>query len=441
MNYEETVAKLQSLRNHGSRFGIDRMRELDAALGAPSRAFPAIHVAGTNGKGSTCAMIEAVQRAHGRTTGLYTSPHLVRLGERVQINRRALSERAILAYCEELFPVAESQGRRDPELAPSFFEFMTAMAFLSFAREPVEVAVVEVGLGGRLDATNILEKPLVTVITSIGFDHMDLLGDTLGKIAAEKAGILKPGVPLALGLVPPEAEAVIRARAAQLGVVVHSVRERYRFSPEAGIDLPEPPETNLSGDHQRANAALALLACELASGALPFDEATARRALTRVDWSARWQTFELSDRRRLILDVAHNEEGARALESNLARLAREGAPIHAVVGVLGLDRAAPLLAGVARHAASITLVRPDNERACTLEELSACVPSGFPGTVRQGRLEEIFPSKGVCAHGEPGSVVVVAGSVYLAGEVLARFAEEKVCDEYARLQDRLPGRP
>lgn len=453
-----TLEKLQALRNHGSKFGVDRMRRLAQRLGYPERRVPAIHVAGTNGKGSTCAMIEAIQRAHGRTTGLYTSPHLVRLGERVQINRRPLSEKALLAYCEELFPWVEQMEAEDAELRPSFFELMTAMAFLSFAREPVDVAVVEVGLGGRLDATNVLENPLVTVITSIGLDHTDMLGDTLAKIAAEKAGILKPGAPLALGLVPPEAEAVIRARAAALGAPVYAVREIFKGlateSDEStpgfesvGKGLKDAPETNLAGGHQRANAALALLACELAAGragGLAFDETTARRALMKVDWSARWQSFALPENRRLILDVAHNEEGARALASNLAALADElqeaggvKSALHGVVGVLGLDRARPILEVVARHAASITLVRPDSERACSLDELRGCVPAAFTGPVRTADLARLFPAKGVCTLGAPGETVVVAGSVYLAGEVLARFAEEKVCDEYARLQDRV----
>lgn len=443
-----TLEKLQALRNHGSKFGVDRMRRLAALIGNPERRVPCIHVAGTNGKGSTCAMIEAIQRAHGLTTGLYTSPHLVRLGERVQINRRILPERALLAYCDELFPLVDRLEAEDAELRPSFFELMTAMAFLAFAREPTDVAVIETGLGGRLDATNILETPAVTVITSIGLDHTDMLGDTPAAIAGEKAGILKPGVPLALGLVPPEAEAVIRARAAALGVEVYAVSERFRFSvpgsrENAGAALPEAPATNLTGDHQRANAALALLACELAAraGRLPFHEATARRALTHVDWAGRWQRFELPEGRTLIVDVAHNEEGARALDNNLARLAPPPGTarprLHLVVGVLGLDRARPLLAVAARHADTLTLVRPDNERACSLEELAGCVPPDFRGTVATGTLAALFPAKGVCTLGAPDETVVVTGSVYLAGELFARFVEDKVCDEYARYQDKI----
>jgi len=430
-DYAATVAKLQTLRNHGSRFGVDRMRRLDAALGSPSERFPAVHVAGTNGKGSVCAMIEAVARAHGLTTGLYTSPHLVRLGERVQVNRRPLSEARIMGFADELFPVAATLEAEDPELAPSFFEFMTAMAFLSFARERVDLGVIETGLGGRLDATNIL-TPRVCAITSIGLDHTDMLGDTLEKIAGEKAGILKPGVPAVIGLVPPEAERVIRARAAAVGAPVVSVRDRF---PDGDY-----PETNLAGPHQRANAALATAVCELLAPAFRFDPATVRRALAHVDWAARWQVLPLNDGRRFILDVAHNEEGARALDANLAALtSATGRGPVVVTGVLGLDRAKPLLAVLAAYASELILVRPDQERACSYEDLAACVPPTFRGVVRRGDLATLFPGVGVCTAGGPADTVVATGSVYLAGEILSRMAAEKVCAEYATLQDRLPG--
>ena len=480
------LEKLQALRNHGSKFGVDRMRRLAALIGNPERKLAAIHVAGTNGKGSTCAMIEKIRRAHGDVTGMYTSPHLVRIGERVQINRRPMKDKALLAYCDELFPLVDRMEAEDPELRPSFFELMTAMAFLAFAREPVDTAVIEVGLGGRLDATNILEAPLVTVITSIGLDHTDMLGDTVEKIAAEKAGILKPGVPLALGLVPPAAEAVIRQIAGTVGAPVYAVREIYEGTTEntegtESLKTPSVnsatsvvkkalPATNLAGAHQRANAALALLACELAAkqsaqcgarsaqenkagishttrrtASMPYDEATARRALMSVDWAGRWQTFPLPDRRTLILDVAHNEEGARALASNLTSLhSHPTSPLsrlHVVIGVLGADRARPLLDAVARHADTITLVRPDNERACSLDELAALLPPGYAGRVTRAAVGEIFPATSVCTLGAPGDTVLVTGSVYLAGEVLSRFAEDVACDEYARYQDRIPRNP
>ena len=223
-DYAAVQDYLFSLKARGPKFGIDRMRGFAAALRHPEKAVPVIHVAGTNGKGSVSAMLEAILRAGGLRTGLYTSPHLVRLGERVQVDRRQLTPDEIVTYTAELRPVAERVSAEAPEDHPSFFEFMTAMAFLQFARQKCDVAVIEVGMGGRLDATNIV-NPEVAVITSIGLDHCEFLGDTLAKIAAEKAGIIKPGRPVVIGRLPAEAEAVIRDIAAERGAPVHAVRE------------------------------------------------------------------------------------------------------------------------------------------------------------------------------------------------------------------------
>ena len=178
---------LFGLKAKGMKFGIDRMRVLVEALGHPERSYPVIHVAGTNGKGSVAALLDAILHTAGWRTGLYTSPHLVKLGERVQVDRRLLGETEIVAYTNELRPVAERPALVSADDHPSFFEFMTAMAFLQFARRQVDVGIIEVGLGGRLDATNVV-RPEVAVITSIGFDHCDMLGDRLDLIAAEKAG-------------------------------------------------------------------------------------------------------------------------------------------------------------------------------------------------------------------------------------------------------------
>ncbi|MDR3229133.1 MAG: hypothetical protein LBT53_06960 [Puniceicoccales bacterium] len=190
------------MRSQGAKFGIGRMRLLAAALGNPERRVPAIHIAGSNGKGSVAAMLEQILRDAGLRTGLYTSPHLVRLGERVQVNRVPLSDAAVCDYAAELLPIAARLGDADPADRPSFFEFMTAVAFLEFWRRRVDVAIVETGLGGRLDATNIL-VPVVSVITSISLEHTEYLGSTLEEVAAEKGGIIKPQTPVALGLLPP----------------------------------------------------------------------------------------------------------------------------------------------------------------------------------------------------------------------------------------------
>jgi dihydrofolate synthase/folylpolyglutamate synthase len=418
MTPEETLRWLTGLRNLGSRLGVDRMRRLAARIGHPERAAPCFHVAGTNGKGSTCAMIEAIQRAHGRRTGLYTSPHLVAIGERIQVDRAPLADAAVVAHAEHLRPYYEAIRAEDPEDAPTFFELITAAALREFSARKVDVAVLETGLGGRLDATNVC-APEVCVITSIGLDHQEYLGPTLAAIAAEKAGILKPGVPCVVGDVPPEAEAVIVARARAVGAPLHFVRDRFA----AGL-----PETNLAGAHQRRNAGAALLACELAAR-LPIDETRARVALRSVEWAGRWQEFRLADGRRLIVDGSHNEEGIRAVAPLLAAL---NAPT-VIVGALGVERARPLVAAAAKAAGRLVLVRPDNERACSVEELAALVPAAFRGEVRRASVASLFPSPATCVA--DGEAIVVLGSLYLVGEVLARLRGQGLPDAW---QDRLP---
>ena len=410
---------LTGLRAGGSRLGTERMAELVRRLGLGPwlAATPTFHVAGTNGKGSTCAMIEAVQRAHGRRTGLATSPHLVSLGERARVDGVPLARGPLLARAEALRPAHAAIAAEAPDLAPTFFELMLALALLEFRERGCEVLVLETGLGGRLDATNVC-RPLVTALTSIGLDHQEFLGDTLAAIAREKAGILKPGAPLALGDLPPEAEAAVLARAAELGVAATRARDRFRG------DLPA---TNLEGAHQRVNAGTALLACELAGPVLPVDDALARRALLSVDWPARWQRLTLADGRRLVVDASHNEEGARALEPLLATLPRP----TVVVGATGDARAAPLLAVVARHASRILLTEPDSERATPVARLAELLPPGSPPAT-PARVAELFPSPGTCRA--PGDTVVVVGSLYLAGEVLARLRGET---HDGGLQDRL----
>lgn len=418
MTPAETLRWLTGLRNLGSRLGVDRMRLLAARLGDPERAAPCFHVAGTNGKGSTSAMIEAIQRAHDRRTGLYTSPHLIAIGERVQVDRVPLSDEAIVARAEALRPHYEAIRAADPEAAPTFFELITAVAFVEFAARQVEVTILETGLGGRLDATNIC-APEVCVITSIGLDHQEYLGPTLAAIAGEKAGILKPGVPCVVGDVPPEAEAVIVARAQAIGAPLAFVRDRFRD----GL-----PETSLPGEHQRRNAGAALLACELAAR-LPIGEAKAREALRSVEWAGRWQSHRLVDGRRLIVDGSHNEEGIRAIAPLLASLAEP----TIILGALGAERARPLVAVAASHAATLVLVRPDNERACPVEELAALVPADFKGSVRRALVAELFPSPATCTAA--GETIVVLGSLYLVGEVLARLRGHGLPDSW---QDRLP---
>lgn len=425
--YAAVTEYLYALKARGGKFGIDRMTALAAALGHPERTVPCIHVAGTNGKGSVTAMLDAILHAAGWLTGMYTSPHLVRLGERVQVDRRPLTEAEIVEYVGELRPVAERLGAANPDDHPSFFEFMTAMALLQFARRRCDIAVIEVGLGGRLDATNIV-VPEVSVITSIGLDHCEFLGERLEQIAAEKSGIIKPGRPVVMGRVPPEAEATIRRIAAERGSRLIAVAEHF------GEELAGYPHTNLEGDYQRWNAATATLVARELGARWRIDEAAITRGLTHVDWPGRWQRVRLAGR-LAILDASHNPEGAQVLASNLEHLAAEtGRKPIVITGVLGAVRARPLLETIARFAAEIHFVVPQQARACGYEELEALVPSGFPGRVVRATVAGLFPGPHTCTAGGPEDVVVVTGSIYLLGEIMARIEPDRGTGE-GRLQD------
>ncbi|MEX2044835.1 MAG: folylpolyglutamate synthase/dihydrofolate synthase family protein [Opitutus sp.] len=412
--YKAVLEHLFGLKVQGKKFGIDRMRVLAEELGHPEQAVPCIHVAGTNGKGSVAAMIDAILRGAGWRTGLYTSPHLVKPGERVQVDRRPLTDDEIVAYVAELRPIADRIAEADPDNRPGFFEFMTAMAFLQFQRTQCDIAAIEVGLGGRLDATNIV-MPGVSVITSIAMDHGEILGKDLEEIAGEKAGIIKEGRPVVIGRMPRAAEFRIRAVAAQRGSPAFSVGEEF------GEDITGCPRTNLEGDFQRWNAATATLAVRALDGRWRVTEEAIARGLAQVDWPGRWQRTQIGGR-LAILDASHNPEGAQALDANLSRLREETgrAPI-VITGALGEERARPLLATICRHALEVHLVVPNQPRACTHEELEALVPPDFSGRVMRGTVEGLFPAQGGCTAGGPGDVLVVTGSIYLLGEVMARL--------------------
>ena len=411
----EIHALLQGLKSPGVQLGLERMQRLLEGLGHPERATPAVHVAGTNGKGSVAAMVEAMLRRAGWRTGLYTSPHLVRLGERIQVDRVPVSQAQLTECIHEARAVVETLERAG-EARPTYFEFMTAVAWLHFRRARCDIAVIEVGMGGRLDATNVVD-PLVSVITSIGLDHTEFLGGTRAEIAREKAGIVKPGRPVVMGRVPAEAAKVIREVAATVGAPVVAVE---------AAQGSEYPTTSLAGDYQRLNAATASRVGKTLGERWRITDEVIADALQTVTWPARWES-RVIDGREVVIDAAHNEEGARALDANLTGLrAQSGQRPIVVIGVLGRDRAAALLQVAARHARELHLVVPQQRRACSHEELGALVPASFLGPVYRRALGEVFPAAGRCQVAAPVEVpVVVTGSIYLAGEVLWRLEPER----------------
>ena len=281
-DYPAVAEYLFGLKPRGSRLGIDRMRPFAVALGNPERELACIHIAGTNGKGSVAAMIESILRAAGWRVGLFTSPHLVHLGERVQINRQPLSEEQIVEHTRHLDDVADAVASEgNAEDRPSFFEFMVAMALLEFRRCQCDIAVIEVGLGGEFDATNIV-NPEVSIVTSIGLDHCEWLGETVEHIARAKAGIIKQNRPVVIGRLPPNAERVIRHVAAARSSRVISVREEF------GEMMEHYPSTNLAGGYQRLNAATASLAARAMGSSWRITPDAITGGLKMVSWAGRW---------------------------------------------------------------------------------------------------------------------------------------------------------
>jgi dihydrofolate synthase/folylpolyglutamate synthase len=389
-------AYLAGLQPLAMRFGLERMQRALDALGRPERAFPVLHVGGTNGKGSTCAMAAAALAAAGHEVGLYTSPHLVRFNERIQTRGAPIRDDELAAVVEEIrraCPWHDAGGEGD---RLTYFEFATLAGLLHFAREGVGAAVVEVGLGGRFDATNAI-VPRVTAIAAIGLDHTQLLGETVERIAVEKAGIFKPGVPAVVhGRQPPGALEALYAEAVRRGAPFVVAAPDY------------PGAIALPGPHQRGNAALADAALrQLArAGVAVPDEAIARGIAT-----ARWPG-RLEEVAGVLLDGAHNPDGAAALAAAL-RTMYPGRPVELVFGVLADKDHARMLAALAPVARGLHVVTPASPRARPADEVAAAARGlGAPADVHGSVADAI-----ACARRSiPGGVVCVAGSLYLVGE-------------------------
>jgi dihydrofolate synthase/folylpolyglutamate synthase len=431
MKYSEVIDLLACRGNEvqGMHLGLHRMVRILAELGNPHRSFPVLHIAGTNGKGSVAAMSESILRQAGWRTGLYTSPHLLKVEERIRVDNRVIGARMLGSVAGRVAAAEEAlllSGQMDRPL--TYFEFLTACAFDHFAARAVEIAIVEVGLGGRLDATNVV-RPQVCVITGVSYDHRQILGNTIHDIAFEKAGIIKPGAQVISGCRSRAARITIAQVARERGAPLFEVSRDFeieilrRTRGRCTINLVTPSRSyrhlhlGLAGSHQAWNAAMAVGAVEALQG-VTIKRPDVRRGLATSAWLGRMDCYRA--RRRTLLDGAHNPEGADVLRNFL--LDQNEEEIHLVFGVMGDKDAAGMGSCLFPLANRIHLTPVASPRSMQPGDLAA----RFPSVRRRMHLHSCALDALLAAwKGCPRSgLVVVTGSLYLIGELLETVRNE-----------------
>ncbi len=425
MTARECRSYLEHLERFGIKLGLDNIRALLAAFDNPHLSYPCVHVAGTNGKGSVCAMLAEALGRNGLRVGMYTSPHLVRVEERIRVGGKIISAAAFRRLAGEIKERSEKLlAEKGIEAPPTFFEVLTAIAMLYFREKKVDIAIFEVGMGGRFDATNVV-TPLVSVITNIALDHQEYLGRTLGAIAFEKAGIIKPGVPVVTGTEGPTALKVIQARAKEekallirvrdggmkiAGAKARLVREcpvEYRFGFDTFLFTP-----GLLGPHQGKNAAVALAALSVLHRIWrPLDKSKMVDGIESARWEGRLEL--VGKRPRLYLDGAHNEAGAAVLKSFIRNDLRvKRVLVFTMMKDKAVARAAKLLFPEAKK---VILTSIPYARAAKPEEIAALARPFAKKIIIEPSLERALALARRLAG--PSGVVLVAGSLYLVGAV------------------------
>jgi dihydrofolate synthase/folylpolyglutamate synthase len=409
MTFASALAALEARQEARIELGLGRVLKHLSRLGDPQDRIPVFHVAGTNGKGSTCAMLSSVLRASGRRVGLYVSPHLLDVRERIAIDGRPIAKAAFARLMARTL-------RADREKRLTYFELLTSIAFQYFAESDCDVSVLETGMGGRLDATNVVTKPLAAVVTSIDYDHQAFLGKTLSAIAAQKAGIFKAGRPAVFPDLPVLRRAVKRGER----VVVRRPWAVVRTEWERGVQVLRSPQgreyrLSLLGSRQGWNAALARAAVE-ASG-LVVTEAAWKKGLSSVHWPGRVQPIRLNGK-TLVVDGAHNPEAARSLAATWAASPWSKRPARWILGILRDKDLRGVLLPLAPYLRDVVIVRPPSPRALAPLEFAAAVRRFAP---RARITVESDPARALAAwrrDARAPAVAVCAGSLYLAGAAL-----------------------
>jgi dihydrofolate synthase/folylpolyglutamate synthase len=428
MNYGETIQFLYDLRIFGMKLGLENTRNLAALAGNPQNTLRFIHVAGTNGKGSVCAMLECVYRAAGLRVGLFTSPHLVSFSERIQVNRKRISQADVSRLVQEIRQAPAFLG----DASPTFFEVVTVMALKYFAEQRCDLVVWETGLGGRLDASNIV-TPLASVITNVQFDHMQWLGNTLPEIAREKAGIIKERIPVITGSQNKEVLPIITATAAERHAPLTLVTP-------ADARAMEQFEISQVGEHQRMNAAVALKTVQILQSQIPVAETAIRSGLKETSWVGRCQIVHRKNGQTILLDGAHNPAGTLSL-ARVWQTQFTGKNVALVLGVMRDKDCEAICSLLAPLAGKIFLAHIASERGAQPEALLAFCRKANPSapiTICSG-LADALARSGT----EP--FVVVTGSLYFVGEALEQLglmppSQERGLNEYgaAAKHDRQP---
>lgn len=421
---------LLSFQKFGIKLGLDNIEHLLGRLGNPHHDFPAIHIAGTNGKGSVLAFIHSALTTMGYRVGRYTSPHLVDFSERIVVNDTPVNEKEIAELVESIRPIVDEMESDSRWGHPTFFEAVTAMAFQHFSRRKVDFAIVEVGMGGRYDSTNVV-KSCLTIINNVSMEHQDYLGDTIEKIATEKAGVIKSRIEIVSAAEDPDVKAILDAKAEECGSKIYYLSRDFHCErrtdtyPRQWLDYKSPwatlhdVEINLAGRFQAKNASVALMALELLQRKqlISFDEATLRDGIAKTEWPARLE--KLSDSPPLFLDVAHNPAAADFLVDAMLELFPDNRVVL-VVGMLSDKDVETCLRTLRRLGDTIVVTQPGYERALPAEKLAESAKSLFEHVLCERSIASAIQAALELASRD--DIILIAGSLFNVAEVRAFVA-------------------
>ncbi len=433
MAYQDTIEYLFGLQKHGIKLGLANSFALMELLGGPHKKYRSVHIAGTNGKGSTASFLSSILQAAGFRVGLYTSPHLVHFTERIRINNVRIAEERVVDLAQrvrEACGLIGAEGGRK-QFSPTFFEVTTAMAFAYFAEEDIDIAVVEVGMGGRLDSTNVI-TPLVSIITNIDLEHTEFLGDTREQIASEKAGIIKERVPVVTGVTQPGVIEVLESEAAAKRAPLYRISKDFRAEniiagPRQVFDyqgikgaLPSL-RIHMLGRHQIDNASLALAAVEcMRNAGLAIEESAFRRGLGQTLWEGRME--RLSERPDIYVDGAHNPASARVIARSMAEMKRAYRKLVLIIGILADKDYGGIIDELVPLADHVVVTRPQYSRAMDVSTLASEIKARHGSVDTTGSVEEAIRAAEKAASGD--DLILITGSLYVVGDAKAALVHD-----------------